>query len=114
MVVASDKKKKTKKKKTKKKKKKKTKNSFQNTATVSRNNKSNIHNFQIISLSFKTRTKIGVCTVAKPHAIFQSFLLEMLGLIHSFMTGNFNPKLWRGFEAIAIQTVPMRFYMYFH
>ena len=46
--------------------------------------------------------KIGVCTVAKPHAIFQSFLLEMLGFIHSLMTGNFNPKLSKGFEAIAI------------
>ena len=45
---------------------------------------------------------IGVYTVAKPHAIFQSFLLEMLGFIHSFMTGNINPKPSRGFEAIAI------------
>ena len=58
--------------------------------------------------------KIGVHTLAKPHAIFQSFLLEMLGFIHSFMTGNFNPKLLKGFEAIAIYTVPMGFYMYFH
>ena len=54
------------------------------------------------SLLFKTRTKIGVCTVAKPHVIFQSFLLEMLGFIDTFMTVNFNPKLLRGFEAIAI------------
>ena len=76
--------------------------SFQNSATVSRNNKSNIHYFKITSLSFKTRTKIGVCTLAKPHAIFQSFLLEMLGFILSFITTNFNPKLSRGFEAIAI------------
>ena len=75
------------------------KKSFQNSATVSRNNKSNIHYFQITSISFKTRTKIGVCTVAKPHAIFESILLEMLGSIHSFMTSNFNSKL---FEVIAI------------
>ena len=70
----------------------------------SREIKSNIHYFYITSLLsvFKTRTKIGVCTVAKPHAIFQSFLLEILGFIHSLMTGNFNPKLSRGFEAIAI------------
>ena len=90
------------------------KKSFENSATVSRKNKSNIHYFRIILLSFKTRTKIGVCTLAKTHAIFQSFLLEMLGFILSFMTANFNPKLSRGFEAIAIQTDPMRFYMYFH
>ena len=53
-------------------------------------------------LVFKTRTKIGVCTVAKPHVIFQSGLLEMLGFILSFMTGKFNPKLYGGFEAITI------------
>ena len=46
--------------------------------------------------------KIGVCTVAKPHAIFQLFLLEMLGFIHSSMTGNFNPNLSRDSEPIAI------------
>ena len=40
--------------------------------------------------------------VAKPCAIFQSFLLEMLGFIHSSMTGNFNPNLSRGSEPIAI------------
>ena len=40
--------------------------------------------------------------MAKTHAIFHSFLLEMLGCFHSFMTGNFNPKLSRGLEAIAI------------
>ena len=61
-----------------------------------------IHYFEISSLSFKIRTKTGVCTVAKPHAIFQSFLLEMLDFIQSVMTGNFNPKLSRGFEAKAI------------
>ena len=33
---------------------------------------------------------------------FNRFLLETLGFIHSFMTGNFNPKLSRGFDAIAI------------
>ena len=33
-----------------------------------------------LPLSFKIRTKIGECTLAKPHAIFQSFLLEMLVL----------------------------------
>ena len=65
---------------------------------------SKIHYFEITSLSFKIRAKIGVCILAKPHAIFQSFLLEMLGFIHSFTTGNFNPKLSRGFVAIAIQT----------
>ena len=59
------------------------KKSFQNSATISRNNMSNIHYFKITSLSFKTRTKIGVCTLAKPQAIFQSFLLEMLGFISS-------------------------------
>ena len=32
---------------------------------------------------------------------FNRFLLEMLGFIHSFMTGNFNPTLSRGFEAFA-------------
>ena len=53
-------------------------------------------------------------TLAKPHAIFQLFLLEMLGFIHSFTAGNFNPKLSSGFEAIAIKTVPIGFYMYFH
>ena len=63
---------------------------------------SNIHHFKITSLSLKTRTKIGVCTVAKPDAIFQSFLLEMLGVIHRSMTGNSNPKLLKGFEPIAI------------
>ena len=47
-------------------------------------------------------TKIGVCTMAEPQAIFQSFLLEMLGFIHSFTTCNLNPKLSSGFEAIAI------------
>ena len=67
---------------------KKTKTSFQNSATVSRNNTSNIHYFEITSLSFKIRTKISVCTLAKPHTIFKSFLLEMLGFNHSFMTGN--------------------------
>ena len=37
--------------------------------------------------------------MAKPHAIFQSFLLlEMLSFIHSSMTGNFNPNLSRGSE----------------
>ena len=61
-----------------------------------------IHLFEIASLSFKIRTKIGICTLAKPHAIFQSFLLKMLDFIHTFMTSNFNPKLSRGFEAIAI------------
>ena len=66
------------------------KNLFQNSATVLRNNKSNIHYYQITSLSFKTKT--GVCTEAKPHAIFQSFLFEMLGFIHSSMTGNFDPN----------------------
>ena len=75
---------------------------------------SNIHYFEITSLSLKIRAKISVCTLAKPHAIFQSFLSEMLGFIHSFMTGNFNPKMSRGFEAITIQAVPMGFYMYFH
>ena len=44
--------------------------------------------------------KIGVCTLAKPNAIFHSFFLEMLGVIQ-FYDGNFNPKLSRGFEAIA-------------
>ena len=78
------------------------KKSFQNSDTVLRNNKSNIHYFQITSLSFKTRTKIGVCTVTKPHAIFQLFLLEMLGFNHSLKTGHFNRNLLRGFEAIAI------------
>ena len=48
---------------------------FQNSATTSRNEKSrniksNIHYFEITSLSYKTRTEIGVCTLAKPHAIF--------------------------------------------
>ena len=38
--------------------------------------------------------------LVKPHAIVQSFLLEMLGFILSFMTGNFNPKLSMGFEAL--------------
>ena len=68
---------------------------------VSRN-KSNIHYVEITSLSFKIRKKIGACTLAKPQAIFQPFLLEILGFIHSYMTGNCNPKLSRGFEAIAI------------
>ena len=54
---------------------------------------SNIHYFYIASLSFKTRMKISVCIVAKPHAIFQSFLLKMFGLSLSFMSGNFTPKL---------------------
>ena len=45
---------------------------------------------------------------------FNLFLLEMLGFIHCFMTGYLNPKLSRVFEAIAIQIVPMGFYMYFH
>ena len=92
----------------------KTKKSLQNSATVLRNNMSNIHYFQIISLSFKIRTKIGVCTLAKPHAIFQSFLLDMFGFIQSFKTGKFNPILSSGFEATAIYTGPMVFYMYFH
>ena len=78
------------------------KKSFQNSATVSRNNKSNIHYFYIASLSFKIRTKIGVCHMAKPNAILPLFLLEMLGFIHSFMTGNFNHKLSTDFGAIAI------------
>ena len=46
--------------------------------------------------------KIGVCTVAKQHAILQSFLLEMLTLRISFMTGILIPKLSTGFEAIVI------------
>ena len=71
-------------------------------------------NFEITPLSFKIRTEIDVCTLAKPHAICQSFLLETIGYIHSFMTDNFNHKLPMGFEAIAIQTVSMGFYMYFH
>ena len=66
------------------------------------NNKSNIHYFEITSLSFKMRTKIGVCTLAKTHVIFQLCLLYMLGFIHSFMTGNFNPKLPWKFEAKVI------------
>ena len=70
-------------------------------ATVSRNNKSNINYFEISSLSFKIRTKICVCTLAKPHSICQTFLLEMLGFIYSFVTGNLNSKLSRGHEAIA-------------
>ena len=49
--------------------------SFKNSATFSRNNKSNIHYFQITSLSFRIRMKIDVCTKAKPHAIFQSFFV---------------------------------------
>ena len=53
---------------------------------------SNIHYFEIISLPFKI-TKICVCFLARPHVIFQKFLLEMLGFIHSITTGNFNPKL---------------------
>ena len=75
---------------------------------------SNIHYFEITSLSFKIRTKIDVCTLAKPHAIFHFlfiylfiiifffFLSEMLGFIHRFTAGNFNPKLTRGLEAISI------------
>ena len=62
----------------------------------------NIRYFEITSLSIKIRTKIGVCTLARPHAIFQSFLLEMLGFIHSFTTSNFNSKLLSGFESLAI------------
>ena len=76
--------------------------SFQNSATVSRNFKTNIHYFANTSLSFKIRTKIGVCILANPGAIFQSFLLELLGVIHSSMTGNSNPKLSRDFKDIAI------------
>ena len=45
---------------------------------------------------------------------FQSILSEMLGFIHRFMTDNLNPNLSRGFKAIAILTVQMGFYMYFH
>ena len=60
---------------------------------------SNIHYFEIISLSFKIRTKIGVCTLASDISIV---LMEMLGIIHSFTTGKLNPKLSSGFEAIAI------------
>ena len=78
------------------------KKSFQNSATVSRNDTSNIHYFKINSLSFKTRTKIAVCTVTKPHVIFQWFFLEMLDFIHSCLTGNYNPKLLRGFAAVAV------------
>ena len=78
------------------------KKSFQKSTTVLRNNMSNIHYFEITSLSFTIRMKIGICTLAKPHVIFQMFLLEMLGFIYSFKTGNFNPKLSSGFEAIAI------------
>ena len=40
----------------------------------------------------------GVCTLGRPHAIFQSFLLEMLDFIQSFTTSNFNPN----YRAIAI------------
>ena len=69
----------------------------------SRNNKSNIHYFEITSISFKTRTKIGIiCIVGKPHAIFYSFLLEMLGFIHSFVAGDFNGKISSCLIAIAI------------
>ena len=52
----------------------------------------NIHYFEISSLSFDIRKKIGVCTLSKPHAIFQSLLLEMLGFVHSFMTGELFPN----------------------
>ena len=42
--------------------------------------------------------KIVVCSLAKKkHGIFQLFLLEMLGYIHSFITDYFNPKLSMGF-----------------
>ena len=58
--------------------------------------------FRLPPFHLKQRTNIDVCTVAKPYAIFQSFLLEMIGLIHTFITGIFNLKLSRGFEAIAI------------
>ena len=54
----------------------------------------NIRYFEITSLSFDIRTKIGVCALAKPHAIFQTFLLKMLGFNtfnHSFTASNFNP-----------------------
>ena len=63
---------------------------------------SNIHYLDYLPFHLKIRSKIGVCTMAKRHAIFQSFLLETLRFIHSFMAGNFNPKLSRGFEAIAV------------
>ena len=53
-------------------------------------------------MTFKIRMKIAVCTLAKSHAIFQTFLLEMLDFIYSFTTGNFNSKLSSGFEFIAI------------
>ena len=53
------------------------KKTFQNSATVPRNNMSNIRYFEITSLSFKIRTKISICTLANPHAMFQLFLLEM-------------------------------------
>ena len=52
--------------------------SLKNSSTVLRNNKSNVHYFEITSLSFKIRTEIGVCTLVKPYATFQSFLLEIL------------------------------------
>ena len=77
--------------------KKSEKKSSQNSATVSRNDTSNIHYFTLPPFHL-----IVVCTVSKPHEIFQSFLMEMLGVIHSFMAGNFNLKLSRSFVAIAI------------
>ena len=58
-------------------------------------------NFRLLPFNLKIRTKIGVCIMAKTLAIFQLCLLEMLGCIHSFMTGTINPKLSRGVEAIA-------------
>ena len=56
---------------------------------------SKIKNLEIASLWFKIRRKNGECTLAKPHTIIQSFILEILVNI-------FNPKLSRRFEDTLI------------
>ena len=81
------------------------KKSFQNLSTVSRNNKSNIHYFQITSLSFKTRTKCDKTTCD-----ISIVFVGNVRFYSQFMTDNFDLKLSNGFKAIAIQTVQMGFY----
>ena len=68
--------------------------------------------FRLPPFHLKQERKLVYAIMTKHHAIFQSFLLEMLGFIHSFMTGNFNLKLSSGFEVKAILTYPMEFYLY--
>ena len=68
---------------------------------------SNIHYFELITtLSFKIKTKISSKTTCDISIVFVGKVSCDISIVFvgkvSFTTGNFNPKLSSGFEAISI------------